>query len=294
MELPNLRISDIIEAIPDVESLEPITEGGQKQVYRARIRGQFCALKLMLLPKHGFDRGDPRTAEIILRARREYDTMCRCDSPNLTRPGPLAPTIASISDQQVLYFTEAWIDGTDVATLLSQTGPLPVSSVIQLGIDISRAIECLWNLQRVHRDIKPANIMKRPDELSFVLVDLGYTLDLMDVTLTHPGWVPGTLPYLSPEQSSYHNRRCLDCRSDLFSLGVVLYETVTGIHPFWVRGMPQHEVVEHIRNTTPSPPSAIRPGIPESLDRVILRLLEKKPHLRFRRCSDVIEALSAI
>jgi len=163
-----------------------------------------------------------------------------------------------------------------------------------LGVDMATAIETLWMMSKIHRDVKPANIMRRALDQTFVLLDLGLAFDVNDISLTLSGRIPGTPPYFSPEQTDVSRKRLLDFRSDLFSLGVVLYEVTTGEHPFWKRGMAYGELVEHIRGLPARKPSELRPEAPAELDAVILRLLAKTPHMRYRSCSLLRKSLMEI
>jgi serine/threonine-protein kinase len=105
----------------------------------------------------------------------------------------------------------------------------------------------------------------------------------------------GTPPYFSPEQFDFSNRRTvMDFRSDLFSLGVTMYEMATGQHPFWTRGETSRSLFNKITTLNPKPPNEIVPDFPEELSDIIMRMLGKSPHLRYRRCQQLIDALREI
>lgn len=258
------------------------------------------ALKILLAGATGMsvdgtvsiERGEVSFDEVTERARREVNTMKECESPHLVKLGPISLTRANIAEQPVIYFTEEWLEGDDLQTILKRDRVLPIDEVIELGIHISSAIEELWSHKKVHRDVKPGNIMRRTKDGEFVLLDMGLALDLLDHSLTTVGLIPGTRLYLSPDQIDYPHKRMLDFRSDLFSLGVVLYEACTGQHPF--AGDDPQTTLLRILSVTPTPPSSLRKEVPPQLSTIILRLLAKKPHLRYRTCRHLIEELQSI
>jgi serine/threonine-protein kinase len=189
--------------------------------------------------------------------------------------------------QNLLYFSEEWVDGQDL-----KGTKLDATNVKNLGSQISYAVEELWSYNIVHRDIKPGNIIY--DEIShiYILLDMGIALDLDDKSLTKLG-IPGTAPYLSPEQLTL-TKRHLDFRSDLFSLGTVMYVCLTGVHPFYRSGMTQEEIIRSILTHTPASPSTIDNSIPRSLDVIIMRLLSKQPNQRYRSCNQFRQNLATV
>jgi serine/threonine protein kinase len=292
MDLPNLTEADVQAAIAGIELIGAPLRGGQKLVFPCTISGQRCALKVMLTNQFGPGGGSPEDAsfegldQITARARREVETMRRCDSPHVVKLGPLPLTAADIRGQSVVYFSEEWIDGRDLKAIIRDDGPLPLTQVVNLGKHVTEAVGVLWSLAKIHRDIKPGNIMRRDATGDFVLLDMGLVFDLRDVSLTPAGLVP--------EQAEFANKRQMDFRSDLFSLGIVLYEAATGRHPFWEHGMSAPETLARILGSSAVGPSAHNSEIRPEMDEVILRLLAKRPHLRYRTCADLIAALDAI
>ena len=123
--------------------------------------------------------------------------------------------------------------------------------------------------------------MRRESNGAFVLLDMGLVFDLQDESLSI-GPV-GTPLYFSPEQLDFNNRRTvMNFRSDLFSLGTVMYEMATGAHPFLQSAQTSWEVLGNIANMTPRLPRELRPDLPEKLNEIIMRLLAKRPALRYR------------
>jgi eukaryotic-like serine/threonine-protein kinase len=292
MALPTITEQNIIDLLPTVTSAVPAGHGGQKIVFRVELNGQPFALKFALLS----DAFQPDIADIdetVLRARRETQIMQECRSPYMVKAGPIELGTASIARQNVLYFSEEFINGRSLHEIIRQNGALPTASVVQLGQQMCSAIDDLWSLGKIHRDIKPGNIMQRSDGVTHVLLDAGLAFDVAGESIS-AGFLVGTMAYFSPEQFDYTNRRVMDFRSDMFSLGVTLYEAATGQHPFFSPMTSTPHLYTKITKHNPPPPSSINPAIPVSLDKVILRMMGKAPHLRYRRISQLQEALALI
>jgi serine/threonine protein kinase len=136
--------------------------------------------------------------------------------------------------------------------------------------------------------------MLRYDTTGFVLLDMGIVFDLGDISLTPTPYIMGTVGYHSPEQLFYEGRRSLDFRSDLFSLGVVLYEASTGINPFTCNCANKEQIISNTLRLNPQRPSLIRDEIPDSLNEIILRMLSKQPHLRYNSCDELMNRLRSI
>ena len=297
MGAPNLASEQVAAACPKAAKIGSPVRGGQKQVFPCEIDGTRYALKFLAtdptVPADAEGLSEEPFDEVLSRARREIAIMATSVSPHLVKLGPIPLSHTEIGGQRLVYFTEEWIEGDDLRTCISR-GALPIADVVRLGIHICLAIEELWKLRKVHRDIKPGNIMIRGSSGDFVLLDLGMAFDLDDDSLSDFGVVPGTLKYFSPEQTDYTKKRALDFRSDLFALGIVMYEAATGSHPFVSRGMSSHQALAAILNAPVIPPKTLRPELPEMLDEIIIRLLAKRPHLRYRRCEDLRAALAAV
>ena len=213
------------------------------------------------------------------------------------------PNIVSIYDANfdtstgLHYIAIEFVQGETLRELARRAagGALECKELVDIATQIASALSAAHQALIVHRDIKPENIMVRPDGIAKVL-DFGLA-KLLDeanpggppVSQTRYGAIAGTIHYLSPEQVM---GRPLGPRSDLFSLGVVLYELATGVRPF--QGPTDGAIFESILHTSPEPPAKIKPGIPDGLDRVILRLLEKDVELRFQTAGDLRSALKLL
>lgn len=180
-------------------------------------------------------------------------------------------------DEHFSYLIMEFIDGVPLSEVLRAKSPLSIEEGLDIAIQIADALEAAHAMDIVHRDIKPDNVMITKDG-GVKVTDFGIAR-LGGSTMTAEGDVLGTFAYMSPEQAKGGR---VDLRSDIFSLGVVLYEMLTGVSPF--ASATPAGVVFKITNLDPQPPSEINPGISSDLESLILRSLEKK---RTQRLDDV-------
>jgi serine/threonine protein kinase len=299
MPFPNLTPDEVMHAIPEAAAVQFLARGGQKVVFSCTIENHAYALKILQpslrrlsLSGAGDPNIDPLSLdEVTARAQREVATMKECNSPYLVKIGPIEMKTINIGGEDLLCFSEELVDGQPLNQLLRQSGPLANAEVILLGQHAAAAIAALWARNKIHRDIKPGNIMRRRAG-GFVVLDLGLVFDLNDESYS-VGPV-GTQVYYSPEQMDFANRRqVLDFRSDLFSLGITMYELATGVHPFIANANNSWDVMNQIRNVQPTPPQQRNPDIAQNVSDIIMRLLGKRPALRFRTIAKFQEALAA-
>ena len=211
----------------------------------------------------------------------------------MVKLGPIGLEFAEVGEERVLYFSEELIEGKDLAEIFKASGRFAAAEIVQLGLQITDAVQALWDIGMVHRDIKPANVMCRDSNDEYVLLDAGFAFDVVGESVS-AGPV-GTLSYFSPEQFDFTKRRTgMDFRSDIFSLGVTMYKLLTGQHPFYSSGDTSHSLYVKITSHVPEPPSSLVGDVPTELDRIILRMLGKSPHLRYRRCNQLMEALNQV
>jgi len=222
--------------------------------------------------------------ERLARFRREAKALAQLDHPNIV-------TIHSVEESNGVHFlTMQLVEGQPLDRVISGNG-LPVERVVEIAGALAEALAAAHEKGIMHRDLKPANVMVTHDGRVKVL-DFGLAKDVRaesssDATLTsadhtRAGIVMGTPAYMSPEQVS---GRALDHRTDIFSLGVVLYEMVTGQRPFC--GGSSAELVSAILRDTPTSVTEVRPDLPSDLARIIRRCLEKDPRHRVQTARDV-------
>jgi eukaryotic-like serine/threonine-protein kinase len=256
------------------EIVAPLGAGGMGEVYRAKdVRlGRHVALKVL-----------PETlaqdADHLARFEHEARTVAALNHPNIV-------TLFSVEDENhVRFLTMELVEGQSLADLITPGG-LPIARVLDLGVGIADALAAAHERGVVHRDLKPANVMVnregRVKVLDFGLAkpargsEQGLTQAL---TLDRPafasGTVSGTAPYMAPEQIRAES---VDARTDLFALGIVLYELVAGRRPF--AGPTDPAMGAAILHDAPEPLARLRTGLPSELERIISRCLEKDPRKR--------------
>ena len=300
MQIPSLLKEEVGSIVRGVTHVGEPKRGGQKLVFPCVMAGRRYVLKFMLAAPSGPHDAEEDEASspfdaVAARARREVATMGECDSPHVVKLGPIPLTVCEHRGQSLIYFSEEFIDGQDLRAMLREHPRLPVADLVRLACHTNEAIRVLWGFSKIHRDIKPGNIMNRSTTGEFVLLDMGLAFDLEDESFTGTGLVPGTPRYFSPEQMDFARKRQMDFRSDLFSLGIVLYEAACGRHPFRTHDVQTtYQFMANILAHVPPRPVQLRPEIPEQLSDVIMRLLAKHPHLRYRSCERLHAALAHI
>lgn len=189
------------------------------------------------------------------------------------------------------YIALEYIDGTDVAKLVDQRGPIPLKRSIEIIRQVARALEHAHHQGIVHRDIKPSNLLVRRDGV-VKLADLGLARildDNTDTSITRAGTTVGTVDYMAPEQA--RDSKAADVRSDIYSLGCTWYYMLTGQPPF-PEGSLTNKLRAHAETPIPDPRTE-HPAISEAVFGVIRRMTEKKPSRRYQTPGDLIADLDA-
>ena len=251
-------------------------QGGMGIVYRAtdlRLR-RTVALKLLR----------PRAADDLRAKDRllvEARAAAALDHSNIC-------TIYEVGEtaERSAFIAMAFYPGETLEQILRR-GPLPLATSLDYTTQIARGLGAAHDLGIIHRDVKPANVIVTSDGV-VKLLDFGIAR-IPDVEISREGVTPGTIAYMSPEQVA---SRPLDQRTDLWSLGVVLYEMCTGERPF--RGDSAGAVLYAILDQSPTPASTIRGEVPTDIDSIIARLLAKAPERRYGNAEELISDLSGV
>ncbi len=257
------------------EVLEHIGHGGMSEVYKGQQAQlhRLVAIKVM----HPFLADDEG---FVVRFQREARIVATLRHPNIVQVYDF-----DHNDELGLYYmVMEYIDGPTLKDRLLE-GPLSLEETVHIGAAIADALDYAHRRGMVHRDIKPANILFI-DNKEPVLTDFGIARMVTLSGLTASGAMVGTPAYMAPEIGKGKAGTAL---SDIYSLSVLLYQTVTGSLPFSAES-PMGMVLEHV-NTPPPSPVQLNPAIPEALAAVILRGLEKEPAARFVTAGDMAAAL---
>ena len=262
--------------IGQYQILDRIGGGGMGDVYKARDTKleRLAALKFLPLTL-------TRDAEAEERFIQEARAASMLDSPHIA-------VVFEIDEAPggQLYIAMAYYDGEPLKRRIAR-GPLQVDDALDFAVQIGKGLAAAHQRGIIHRDVKPANLIVTRSAM-VKIVDFGLA-KMTDVSLTRTGTTLGTIAYMSPEQARGDE---VDQRADIWSLGVVLFEMLTGERPF--RGAHQQAVIYSILTEEPDSVSDLQPGIPPAVDGIIRRLLRKNPEERYAHAEEVIADIEAV
>lgn len=196
------------------------------------------------------------------------------------------PILSVNSSGQLPFLVMPYVDCESLQQRLDRSGALPVVDILRIGLQVARGLQAAHAQGLVHRDVKPANILLERGVDRVMLTDFGLARAVDDASLTRTGLIAGTPQYMSPEQARGDT---LDTRSDLFSLGSVLYAMSTGRPPF--RAETSYGILRRVTDETPRPICELNPDLPSWLEGIISRLLSKSAADRFGSADDLAELL---
>lgn len=260
------------------ELLEALGHGGMADVYKGRhVRlDRYVAIKI-LRPRIAAD------TDFQQRFEREAQAVASLRHPNIVQ-------VYDFGDEDGTYFmVMEYIDGNDLLEVLKETGMFSLDEALPLIRGVSNALDYAHTMGIIHRDIKPSNVLLQfqNDTLCPILTDFGIAKLLSNHTRTNQSALIGTLDYMAPEQIKDSGQ--VDTRADVYSLGVMAYQMLTGKLPYQADN-PAAVITAHLQQQAPDPRTVV-PHLPENVGRAVLRALHKDRDYRFRTAGDFAAAL---
>jgi len=260
------------------EIVGELGRGAMGVVYKAvdPVIGRTVAVKTIRLSEEGTGLSRP---ELLTRFQTEARAAGLLTHPNIV-------VVFDAGEEDGLYYiTMELVEGKSLQALLDDGHGFPLPRTLRIMEQTCSALQFAHERNVIHRDIKPANLMLTADD-TVKVTDFGTAKILQFGTVQQTAHVMGTPSYMSPEQVK---GRAVDGRSDIFSLGVMLYEMVTGEKPF--PGQNITTVIYKIVNEDPVPPRQINPSIHPGISAIVMRALEKEPDQRYQNCREMLEDL---
>ncbi|HPY74234.1 MAG TPA: serine/threonine-protein kinase [Planctomycetota bacterium] len=256
------------------EIIEEIAQGGMGIIYRAQKQatGQIVALKVL---REAF-RTSPEAKK---RFAREAQTLSRLKHPHIVQ-------IFDVGiENEIPYFSMEFVDGSPLSDYIEEPNLLPIPQVVDIVLKMAQSLYYAHQAEVIHRDIKPSNILlDKSGEPRLTDFGLAKCMDSMTL-VTRSGTTLGSPYYMSPEQAK-GQLGLVSPRSDIYSLGVVFYELLTGVNPFKAENTV--DIYQKILTVDPPAPSTVRKEIPKKLDSICLKCLKKDSFLRYKNAQFLV------
>jgi serine/threonine protein kinase/tetratricopeptide (TPR) repeat protein len=257
--------------------IEEIGRGGMGRVYKAidKELSRIVVLK-MIRPERSSDPG------MVERFKKEINLASQITHENVCRIYDLGEI------DEIKYISMQFIDGENLKDFIQTSKRLSIESTIDISRQVCQALIAAHKKGVIHRDLKPKNIMLDKKGTAFVM-DFGIAKSIDSEDTIKPGAIVGTPYYMSPEQAIGEQ---IDHRADIYSLGAIMYEMLTGKPPFQadtIAGM----IHKHV-NETPKPISQLNPQTPVELEKIIMKCLEKKPDKRYQGINEIMDSLNRV
>jgi serine/threonine-protein kinase len=259
-----------------LDDIQCIARGGMAHIYKARQPSLDRYVVVKQLKDELFS-----NPEMLERFRREARALATILHQNV------AHVYDFVESGNQSYIIMEYIDGIDLSTVLEKMGQLPDEIAAAVVLGIARGVSYIHAHNLIHRDIKPSNIRFTTRGV-VKLMDFGIVMNLDAENLTRPGLMVGSPSYLSPEQILGDP---ISGKADLFLIGIVLYEMLTGTRPFRDEG--SQTVFQSIRSGKFIPVRKMRSSVPAALDRIVRRCLEKDPEKRYSSVKDLVKDLES-
>jgi eukaryotic-like serine/threonine-protein kinase len=256
-----------------------VGQGGMGVVFEAFETAKSRAIAIKFLnPEGGIDQ------EVLARFQREGKRFSRLRHPGIVSIYGMGRA------RGLLFIASEFVYGKNLFELVKQDGPFAIERAIDVIAQVAEALKVLHDNEVVHRDLKPENIMVEDDGARAKILDFGIAKDLnASLALTRQGAYIGTTGYSAPEQI---RGEPIDGRADIFSLGVIFYEIVTGEVPF--KGRDTREILENTIKLDPISASKIKDSVSAPVARLIAKMISKKPKHRPKDCMEVIAELGEV
>ena len=261
------------------ELMEKIGEGGMAIVYKARDNKLSRLVAVKILKKEFANNKD-----IADKFKKEATAVANFSDANIVN----VLDVGHEEEGNIDYFVMEYVNGKTLKDLIVGNGKLNYTTAISIAIQIAKALECAHKNNIIHRDVKPQNILVTESGLVKV-TDFCIAKSSTSATITNTTTIMGSAHYLSPEQAK---GTFIDLRSDIYSLGIVLYEMVTGILPFDGES-PVTIALKHIQSE-PIEPKKHNAAIPDSLNNLIMKAISKECINRYQNCRELINDLQKI
>ncbi len=258
------------------EIIKIVGEGAMGVVHKAIDTSNGNVVALKVLKKELFE--DPENRK---RFTNEGRILTSLNNPHIVK------VFEASESREYSFFAMQFVEGKNIAEIIKESGKFSIQEVIKAGMQIAAALSEIHSKGILHRDIKSHNIMT--SESGYVLMDFGLSRSSLLGSQTSTGAVIGTLGYSAPEQITNSS---LDERTDIFGLGVVLYEMVTGTMPF--KGNNEMALLHSLFNLDPVEPGKINELVPKALSDVILNCLQKNPQNRYQSSEELVSSLERI
>ncbi len=265
-------------SVPDYEIIKPLGSGGFSTVYLAKrvADGKLVALKV---PK--FELGATVGGNLAEQFKKEAETWSRLDHPNVVK-------VLDYGVKPVPYIAMEYMEKGSLRDLLEKKGALDQNRAIRIALDVGEALSYAHHMGVIHRDLKPENILFNGKDRAKI-TDFGLAKVLLQASMSSASGFKGTLLYAAPEQVDSSTFGAPDWRTDIWQYGALLYEMLTGRPPFMADN--PLALIRKIVSEDPPPPSYYNPEIPDWLDDLVMKCLEKRKEDRWKSIELLLERM---